>query len=164
MITAHPSQEKAYQKYAWVILFVLGLIIALFGLGDIPMGGSSFESGEGPTLQGITGLTWQELRAESPHAAAMLDYLVRAGGANLLVLGLFGMAVSWTGFRRGERWAWYAMWLWPVWFALVVLLLMSVYKLPGPGVPPPFVSGPVFLILSVLALLLPYRKFFPKQS
>jgi hypothetical protein len=156
------TSETFFGRHAWKVFLGLSIIIALFGLGDMLTGGSTFQSGEGPTMQGISGLSWEQLQIASPNAANMIDYLVRAGGAHLFVLGLWSMAVSVTAFRRGERWAWYAMWLWPLWLALIVFLLLGAYKQPGPGIPPPLVSGSIFFILSVLTLALSYRKYFSK--
>jgi len=153
-----------FERYSWIVFLILGLIIALFGLGDIMTGGATFDGGEAPTVLGISGLTWQQLNSASTNATTMIDYLVRAGGVHLFVLGLLGMFVAATAFRRGERWAWYAMWLWPLWLGMVVLLLLSAYKQPGPGVPPPLVSGSIFFAITVLTLALSFRKFFPKQQ
>jgi hypothetical protein len=158
------KQESFFERHAWKVFLGLSVIIILFGLGDMLTGGSTFESGEGPTIQGISGMTWQELKSSSPSAAIMIDYLVRAGGAHLFVLGLFSMALALTALRRGERWAWVAMWLWTLWLALIMLLLLNALKQPGPGIPPPLASGSVFIVLSVLALLLSYRKYFPKPT
>ena len=152
------------ERYSWIVFFALGLIITLFGLGDIMTGGATFEGGEAPTLQGISGMTWQQLNGTSPNAASMIDYLVRAGGINLFLLGLLSMVVAATAFRRGERWAWFAMWLLPLWLAMIVLLLLGTYKPAGPGVPPPLVSGSIFFIVMVLTLALSFRKYFPKNQ
>lgn len=152
------------ERYSWIVFLALGLIIALFGLGDMMMGGATFEGGEAPTLQGISGMTWQELNSASPNAASMIDYLVRSGGIHLFLLGLLSMVVAATAFRRGERWAWFAMWLWPLWLAMIVLLLLGTYKPAGPGVPPPLVSGAIFFVITALTLALSFRKFFPKRQ
>lgn len=156
------KSETFIERYSWIVFLVLSLIIALFGLGDILTGGSTFESGEAPTMQGISGMTWQELGSTSPNAAHMIDYLVRAGGAHLFVLGLLSLIVAVTAFRRGDRWAWYAMWLWPFWLALIIVILLSAYKQPGEGIPPPLASGSIFIVLTLSTLLFSYRKFFPK--
>lgn len=164
MTAASKKTEPFFARYSWIVFLGLSIIIALFGLGDILTGGATFESGEAPTLQGISGMTWQELGSASPNAATMLDYLVRAGGAHLLVFGLLSMIVAVTAFRRGDRWAWYAMWLWPLWLVLVIVVLLTAYKQSGPGFPPPLVSGSIFIVLTVLTLLLSYRKFFPNSK
>lgn len=159
MLSVNNKRENFVERHAWKVFLGLSIIIALFGLGDMLTGGATFESGEGPTLQGISGKTWAGLQADSPNAAAMIDYLVRAGGAHLCILGLLSLVVSLTAFRRGERWAWYAMWMWALWLAMIIGILLSAYKQPGPGIPPPLISGSVFLVLSVLTLLLSSRKF-----
>ncbi len=161
-----PQQKQGtfFQRNGWIVFFIIGLIIALFGLGDMVTGGATFAGGEAPTVLQISGLTWQQLSSASPNAAAMIDYLVRAGGAHLFVLGLLSILVAATAFRRGERWAWVAMWLWPLWMGLVVLLLLSATKQPGAGVPPPLVSGTIFFSIAVLTLALSFRKFFPHQQ
>lgn len=156
------KSETFFERYSWIVFFVLGLILTLFGLGDIMTGGATFEGGEAPTLQGISGMTWQQLSSTSPNAAGMIDYLVRAGGAHLFLLGLLSMVVAATAFRRGERWAWFAMWLLPLWLAMVVILLLSTYKPAGPGVPPPLVSGVIFIVIAAVTLGLSFRKYFPK--
>ena len=158
------KSETFFERYSWIVFLALGLIIALFGLGDILSGGATFEGGEAPTLQGISGMTWQQLSSANPNAASMIDYLVRAGGVHLFILGLLSMVVAATAFRRGERWAWYAMWLWPLWLGMVILLLLSVYKQSSPGVPPPLVSGGIFIVITIVTLALSFRKFFPKQQ
>lgn len=164
--TESPVSQKPqtyFERHAWKVFLGISLIIALFGLGDILIGGSSFATGEAPTVQGITGMTWEELQTASPQAANLIDYLVRSGGAHLLVIGILSSLVSLTAFRQGERWAWYAMWIWPLWIVLVDPLLLNAYKLPGPSIPPPLISGPILFVLSVLTLGLSYRKFLRKH-
>ena len=157
------KSETFFERHGWIVFFALGLIITLFGQGAIMTGGATFVGGEAPTLQGISGMTWQQLNSASPNAASMIDYLVRAGGVNLFLLGLLSMVVAATAFRRGERWAWFAMWLLPLWLAMIVLLLLSMYKPGGPGAPPPLVSGAIFFVITVVTLGLSFRKYFPKQ-
>ena len=164
MSSTNKKTESFFARYSWIVFLVLSLIIALFGLGDMLTGGSTFESGEGPTLQGISGMTWQQLSSTAPNAANMIDYLVRGGGAHLFVLGLLSMVVAATAFRRGDRWAWYAMWVWPLWMALIILLLLSAFRQAPQGIPPPLVSGSILLVLAALTLLLSYRKFFPARQ
>lgn len=156
--------ESFFERHAWKVFLVLSGILILFGLGDIFTGGATFSSGEAPTVLGISGMTWEQLGAASPNSATMIDYLVRAGGVHLFVLGLLSLVICLTAFRRGERWSWFAMWLWPLWMVLVVMLLLSAYKQPGPGVPPPLVSGSIILILAVVTLVLAYRKYLPNKE
>lgn len=89
-----------------------------------------------------------------PIALSMLGYMV--------FFGLFSMAIVLTGFRRGERWAWVTMWLFPLFFALHAFVILRAYKHPEVGTPEPLVSGSAVLAITTLTLVLSYRKFFPK--
>lgn len=69
-----------------------------------------------------------------------------------LGVGVFTVSVASTGFRRGERWAWYAFWYWPAYFLFHTLSTWpGVFFLP-------------LLLASVTGLLLPLRAFFPKRE
>ncbi|WP_020658717.1 hypothetical protein [Amycolatopsis benzoatilytica] len=74
------------------------------------------------------------------------DALATAG------LGLFGGLIAVLPFRRRERWAWCALWFYPVfWLAHLVF-----------GLPPgkDHVHQIVFIALSVIGLAVPAREFF----
>jgi hypothetical protein len=77
--------------------------------------------------------------------------LLRADGLASVGLGLFGSLIAIIPFRRGERWAWWALWFYPAFWTV---------HLVG-GLPP---SGDhlhqvVFLALSLAGLLLPVRPY-----
>jgi len=74
------------------------------------------------------------------------DALATAG------LGFFGGLIAVLPFRRQERWAWLALWFYPVfWSAHLVF-----------GLPPgkDHVHQVVFIVLSLAGLLIPVREFF----
>jgi hypothetical protein len=162
MIFANSKTEPFFEHHAWKVLLFFSLFMALIGVPDILAGGSFYQKAEGTSLGAITGMTWEQLEAASPSAAAMIDFKMRLGGIQFLFLGLFSMAIALTGFRRGERWAWYTMWLYPLFLGLHSLVMLSAYKYPQAGIPVPLVSGPVVLVITALTLALSYRKFFPK--
>ncbi len=62
--------------------------------------------------------------------------------------GILTIAISLTSFRKGERWAWYAFWLFPLFFLLAI-------PLTWPGL-----AWSPFVLLSVLALVLNARQVF----
>lgn len=70
---------------------------------------------------------------------------------------VFIMAIAYFSYRKGERWAWYVLWYLPVFF---VYLLVNDLAVGGSS------SSVVilFLIISLIGLLLPYRRLFPKSS
>lgn len=161
---ANIEAETFFERHAWKVFLFFGLFMSLIGLPDILVGGSFYQEVEGTSLGAITGMTWEQLEATSPNAAAMIDFKVRLGGIQFLFLGLFSMAIALTGFRRGERWAWYTMWLYPLFLGLHSLVILSAYRHPQAGIPVPLVSGPVVLVITALTLALSYRRFFPKQQ
>jgi len=142
----------------WTVFALLSVIVVLFGVGDIAMGGSAYADGESALFSGITGATWDELKAADPAVARLIDGHVRSGGTHLLFIGLLSLAVSVFGLRRRQRWAWLTMWRWPLYLVLGVTTLAMTEKVPGAGVPVPMISGTIFLIITV-TLALSYRKY-----
>ena len=86
----------------------------------------------------------------------------RASGAIFLIFGLLAASVAWTGFRRGERWAWYALLTLPLLNILIFVVMYTSVDFAAGVLPPPLLSAPVFLAITVVGLLLPIRRFFPK--
>jgi hypothetical protein len=158
MTAEDTRRETWFQRNGWTIFTGISLITALFGLGDMISGGSTFALGEGVLFNRLTGTTWDALQAADPGAANLIDYQVRAGGAGLLILGIFSLAIGVTALRRGERWAWYAMWVWPVGVALIVAVLWSATQGPGNGIPVPMISGSITIVISVMTLVLSGRR------
>jgi len=125
-----PRVEKAYEKHAWILLFVLGI-------GTLVVAFSSLASGE---IEG---------RFPGP-----VEFAGALGG-----WGIFIIVVSRTSYRKGERWAWYVSSYLPVAYATFV-----VYDFSLGGSRAQFAVLPAsFLIIALLGLLLPYRKFFPRK-
>ena len=154
-------RETFIERHDWKVFAVLSVIVVLFGVGDIAMGGSTYAGGEAVLFAGITGTTWDELKASDPAVARLIDSLVRSGGTHLLFIGLLSLAVSVFGLRRRQRWAWMTMWLWPLYLVLVVTTLAVTEKVPGAGIPVPMISGIIFLIITVGTLAVSYRKYSP---
>jgi hypothetical protein len=130
-------------------------------LGDVISGGSTFALGETVLFNRLSGTTWDALQAADPGAARLIDYQVRAGGAGLLIVGLFSLAICLTALRRGERWAWYAMWVWPLGVALIVAVLWSSIQGLGEGIPVPIVSGSITIVISTATLALSAGRYRP---
>jgi hypothetical protein len=78
--------------------------------------------------------------------------LLRADGLALIGVGLFGGLIAIIPFRRRERWAWWALWFYPVFWTV---------HLVG-GLPPgkDHLHQVVFIALSLVGLLLPVRPYF----
>lgn len=69
--------------------------------------------GSAPILQaeyeGFTGLSWSALIGTSPVTANFMTVLFRIYGTYCLTFGLMTVFITVTAFRRGERWAWWAL-------------------------------------------------------
>ena len=109
-------------KTGWISLAIIGVAILLFGLITTAVPASS-----------------------DPQ-------YMRAIGVASIGMGLFGLLITLIAYRRRERWAWFALWYYPLfWTAHLV-----------GGLPPgkDHIHQVVFIILSLVGLLLPVREFF----
>jgi hypothetical protein len=62
-----------------------------------------------PVTKGYTGGSWPELASSSPMTAGYIEILFRMYGVFNLIVGLMGVAVAATAFRRGDTWAWWTL-------------------------------------------------------
>src|SRR5688572_24527342 len=62
------------------------------------------------TVFGVFPGTWFDEQADSDYRVLVTTY---AGVAVVLTV-----SIALTAFRRGERWAWLALWVWPVFFVV----------------------------------------------
>ncbi len=144
------AEEKFYEENAWTLLFLMSIValaFAVIGLLGIPV--------DPQGTVNLTGMTPEELEASHPDISRLINVIERASGLGLLMVGVLGMAVAAIPYRRGERWAWYAYWIVPA-----ALLGYLANDLNAEGTLWPLLT--LFVIISVLGLLLPYRKFFPR--
>jgi hypothetical protein len=70
----------------------------------------------------------------------------------------FVLAITLTGYRKGEKWAWYMMWSVPA--LLVSDAVFSVVFIGDINQALQFIP---ITAITMLGLLLPYRIFFPKK-
>jgi hypothetical protein len=75
----------------------------------------------------------------------------RENAINELFIGCLSAAIAVVGLRRGQRWAWYAMALWPVWIAAQMLRAATSAKTSE------MFTGLALLIVVGVALALSYR-------
>jgi len=88
--------------------------------------------------------------AIAPPSGDVLLY--RADGLASIGVGLFGGLLALVPYRRGERWSWFALWFYPVfWFAHLLGQLP-----PGKD----HIHQIVFIVLSLAGLTLPASEFF----
>ena len=151
MSVSNPKTETMYQKYGWIILLALGILLSLTGLAIAGSPGANMSD-----FESSTGATWVDWSASEPEAAGYILRLERLIGVGFAGFSLLSTAIVWTGYRQGERRAWYIMWLFPIILGLAAIVFF-VEGAPGLG---GFYSVAAFVAL--LALVVTYRKFFPK--
>ena len=148
------KQENFFERSAWVLFLVIGLIEILFGWGDMIAGVEN----DPVILISITGRTPAELKAQDPVFYTALDHQQKVIGQILWITGALIAIISLTAFRRGARWTWFTFWLIPLSMAIGVVSSYNI-RLPGESLAPPFYSASLFAILTIVWLALSYRKY-----
>jgi len=67
----------------------------------------------------FAGRTWEQFAAQDPKIASLLSRQLVTLGLLGAGFGLLAALVSAIPYRRGERWAWYSLWLFPITFGAV---------------------------------------------
>jgi hypothetical protein len=101
------------RRTAWILVLIVDLACLAWGAGAAaapdhllgPGGKAILPAG----YEGYTGGSWSALAAASSPTAAYMVLLFRMYGIYNVLFGLLGSVIAATAFRRGERWAWWAL-------------------------------------------------------
>ena len=93
--------ERVYEKYAWMVFLALGLLWLVVGLYSVFLPEGVFET----DVQSVTNVPWSELKASSPVAADFVIFIYGLLGLLKISWSVFVLAITLTGYRRGEKWA-----------------------------------------------------------
>lgn len=145
---------RALEKYGWLVYLALGLLWLVVGLTQVFSPARLVED----EAQHVAGMSLSELEASSPEATELVRFLYGALGMLKTSWSLLVLAITVTGFRRGEKWAWYTLWLVPA-----LLVGSGLFNTVFFGDVKEMLQWIPITTLSLLGLLLPYRKFFPRQ-
>lgn len=137
------------QRNAWRGLLALVVLIGLVGLWALLMGVAEDAS----VPLGLTGQTAAQIQNEGEGGYRLADYGVRVGGLCLVVIATLLSAIVAFAFRERRRWAWWAMWVLPIWGAATMLITLAFGVAPGQAPPTPLISGLVVVVLSFLLLM-----------
>ena len=144
------------ELHAWWGLLATAVLMSVFGLTDVASGAAA-----DPAIPlGLTGMTLEELQAEGPTAYRLSDLYTRVNGISLILIGLLFAAVLVFAFRQNRRWAWWTMWLLPVWAASILVFYLVVGVQPDEPPPPPMISGPILAVFCAAILLVSAPRFF----
>jgi hypothetical protein len=148
------------ERHAWWGLLLMGVVMVIFGVTDVVVGPAA---DRGIPLA-LTGMTLDELKADGPAAYRMFDFFTRVNGYSLALAGMLFIVVLVLAFRPGRRWAWWAMWLLPIWSVGVALFYAVAGLEPGQPPPPPMVSGPIVAVLAAGILAVTARRFLGSEG
>ena len=141
--------EKIYEKYAWILLLIVGIVGFMVGSQEMIFG----EFVDPQVAESLTGKTWEEMASDP-----FIKFVTRAHGLAFLELSVLILGIAGFGYRKGEKWAWYVSWSIPAFllgaFSLFFTAKGSVWH--------------VQLVLTIVALLgillsSRARKFFPRE-
>ena len=138
-------QENPVPRASWIILAVVATLTILSGLyvGLTPTGSQTEFSGR----------TWEDFAAADPEVARIYSMDLVLLGITLTAFAILGTIVTLIPYRRGERWAWFALWLIPLVYGGMALTMLSDqyydvgYMYVG------------FFVISLIGILIPIRRF-----
>jgi hypothetical protein len=144
---------RVFEKYGWVVYLLLGLLWLVVGLTQVFNPDGLLED----EALHVTGMSSSELEASCPEATNLVRFIFGAVGMLKTSWSLLVLAITLTGYRRGEKWAWYTLWLVPA-----LLVGQGIFNSVFLGDFKEMLQWIPITTLSLLGLLLPYRKFFPR--
>ena len=145
--------ERIYEKYAWVVLLFLALMWVVVGFAQ-----TFYPDGLAETdAQHVTDMSWSELKDSSPEASDLVRFHYGNMGLLKMSWSFLVIAITLTGFRRGEKWAWYTLCLVPI-----LLVSSGLFRTWFFGDASEMLQSIPVVTISLVGLFLPYRKFFPR--
>ena len=104
---------KRVQGVAWILILIVDVGCLAWGAGAAaspdhllgPGGKAILPAG----YEGYSGGSWSSLAGASPAIAGYMTLLFRMYGIYNVLFGLLSSVIAATAFRRGERWAWWAL-------------------------------------------------------
>jgi hypothetical protein len=136
-------------KRVWWLFLILGALT----VASVPIQLTGHPP-DPPSPTGFTGLTSKEIAARIPGMSGYISSISRQLGNFMLGFGVLLMAVAAWPFRKGEIWAWYAMWIVPL-----LMLFQFVNSNGGSG----WWADLGLAIVGSAALIWTYRRF-PKKA
>jgi hypothetical protein len=93
-------------RASWVLLTAVTIVGMLNGLYVllVPVGGQTE----------LAGRTWEQFVAQDQEVASIYAMDLALLGIIWTAFSLLAAIISVVPYRRGERWAWYALWLVPI--------------------------------------------------
>ena len=110
---ASTSAMERWRHVAWILILIADAGLLAWGAMAAALPDLLRGPGGAPILtagyEGFSKGSWSELAGTSPMTAKYIVVLFRMYGVFNVIFGLMAIAITVTAFRRGERWAWWAL-------------------------------------------------------
>lgn len=136
MNDSNSHQQSAPHTGAWWMFAAFGLLFLIYGIYAF-------------TLPYLQPTHWDDIASSNETVTYIADNF-RWIGMLAAIGGVLTIAIAYGGFRRAQRWAWYSLLSYPVFFLLAV-----------PFTWPGFMWSP-FLVASIATLWATYRSVFQR--
>jgi hypothetical protein len=107
------SVVNRWRDRAWLVVLIADAGLLLWGAGAALLPNTLPGPGSSPILpagyEGYTNGSWPELTATASKTAGYVTLLFRMYGIYIVAFSMLAMTIAAYGFRRGERWAWWAL-------------------------------------------------------
>jgi hypothetical protein len=130
-------------KVSWILVLTVAVLSLLSGL----------YVGLTPTADQteLQGRTWQQFAQQDPEIAALYSMDLALLGMSIGAFAVLATVVAAVPYQRGERWAWYVLWVVPLlWGGVAVRMFIDQYS-----------AGSVYAVaaaIAVVGLLIPIRR------
>ncbi len=137
-------QDNRVHRASWIILAAVATLTILSGLyvGLTPTSSQTE----------LSGRAWEDFAAADPEMASIYSMDLALLGMALTAFAVLSTILTVIPYQRGERWAWFALWLIPLVHGGVALrMLVDQYE-----------AGYVYLglfVISLIGILLPIRRY-----
>jgi hypothetical protein len=145
------QRPAIYGRYAWVLLVLVAAFMTLAAIGYIVFGLQAIPDYELSLPDGRVS-TGPLLEQSPAPLTPIFQNTLMEYGIMRAALGILVIVVAAVPYRRGQRWAWYALWVLPL--ALLGANINAVRLELNLG------PLPILLVVAVLGMLLPVRRFF----
>lgn len=104
---------KRWRRVAWLVILIADAGLLAWGAMAAIAPEHLLGPGSAPILpaeyEGFTGHSWSALANTSPMATGFMTLLFRMYGTYGVAFALMAISITVTAFRRGDRWAWWAL-------------------------------------------------------
>ena len=111
--TQDATRMERRRHAAWILILIVDAGFVAWGAMAAALPDHLVGPGGMPILpagyEGFSNGSWSELESTAPMTARYIGVLFRMYGIFNLVFGLIACAITVTAFRRGDRWAWWAL-------------------------------------------------------